>query len=44
MLLSLKDAVAALENEVWADRVSHAILTLVPLLLLGDEHNRAEVF
>lgn len=44
MLLSLEDAVAALENEVWADRVSHAILTLVPLLLLGDEHNRAEVF
>ena len=43
MLLPLKDAIAALKDEVRADRISHAIPRLVPRFLLWYQHNRAEV-
>ena len=44
VLLPLEDAIAALEDKVRADGVAHAVLALVPALLLGDEDNSAEVF
>ena len=36
MLLPLKDAIAALKDEVRADRIPHAIPRLVPRFLLWD--------